>query len=125
MDMKALTGRVAGVLLAVWLSPALAHHSFASFNMKALVDVKGTVKEFHYTNPHTWIVLESQDASGKPIEVTVEANGPGYLVRTGWKRTTLMPGDVVTLTIHPMHDGSPGGSLVKVTFADGHELIAH
>jgi len=86
--------------------------------------VEGTVKEFRYTNPHSWIVLEVKDASGNPSEFRIEANGPGYLARFGWKRSSLNPGDSVVATVNPLRDGTPGGNLSKVTFKDGHELNA-
>lgn len=100
----------------------LAHHSYAMFDFQKTVDVKGTVKEFHYQNPHSWIVLVPQAGSRNTAEMTIEANGPGYLARSGWKRASLKPGDVVTVSINPLRDGSPGGSLIKVTFGDGRQL---
>lgn len=103
---------------------AWAHHSFAAFDLTKEVDVQGTVKEFRWTNPHSYLVLAGKDAAGKTTDVRIEMNGPGYLVRNGWKRESLKPGDAVTATIHPLRDGSPGGDLVKVVFADGRVLSA-
>ncbi len=105
-------------------APVLAHHSFAAFDMTKEVVVQGTVKEFRWTNPHSYLVLAGKDAAGKASEIRIEMNGPGYLARNGWKRESLKPGDVVTTTIHPMRDASPGGDLVKVVFADGRVLSA-
>ena len=113
-----------GMLFAAIPRFVLAHHSYAMFDMQSVVQVSGTVKEFRFVNPHSWIVLETVDASGKSVESRIEANGPGYLVRFGWKRTSLMPGDTITASVNPLRDGTPGGSLVKVTFHDGHELLA-
>lgn len=110
--------------VAASASPALAHHSAAMFDMSKSVELKGAVKEWHWTNPHSWLVMEARDASGKTTTVSIEANGPGYLARTGWKRESLKPGDAVTATINPLKDGSPGGNLVKVAMADGRELSA-
>jgi hypothetical protein len=92
--------------------------------MKKEIEVRGTVKEFHWTNPHSLLVLVSKDDAGGATSVFIEMNGPGYLVRNGWKRESLKPGDAVTATIHPMLDGSPGGDLIKVVLPDGHELSA-
>jgi hypothetical protein len=103
---------------------AWAHHSFSAFDMAKEVDVQGVVKEFRWTNPHSFLVLNGKDAAGKPAEVRVEMNGPGYLVRNGWKRESLKPGDAVTVTVHPLRDGTLGGDLVKVVFADGRTLSA-
>lgn len=114
-----------GLLASVAVSAsALAHHSFSAFDMAKEVDVQGVVKEFRWTNPHSFLVLNGKDAAGKPAEVRVEMNGPGYLVRNGWKRESLKPGDAVTVTVHPLRDGSLGGDLVKVVFADGRTLSA-
>lgn len=111
-------------IAAVAAAPALAHHSANMFDLSKTVEVKGTVKEFHWTNPHSWMVLESPDAAGKAVQWSFEANGPGYLVRNGWKRESLKPGDQISVTANPMRDGSTGGNLVKVVLANGQELSA-
>jgi hypothetical protein len=103
----ALTATVAG--------SASAHHSFATFDGKRLVVVDGTVKEFQWANPHSWIELTVKDASGKDVEWSIEGGSPSVLVRQGWRRTSIKPGDKAQVTIHPMKDGSPGGALVKAT----------
>jgi hypothetical protein len=104
---------------------AWAHHSFAMFDLKKPVEVKGTVKEFRFVNPHSWIILSVKDKAGKPIDYSIETNGAFYLAkRQGWKRESLKPGDVIVARVNPMRDGSPGGDLIKVTVSDGRELIA-
>ena len=102
---------------------ARAHHSYAMFDMDRAVELKGTVKEFRYVNPHSWIVVYVE-GGGATSELTIEAGGPGYLGKYGWKRDSLKPGDKITASIHPLRDGSPGGSLIKVTLDDGRELNA-
>ena len=114
----------AAVLTAVVAGPSVAHHSASMFDMQKRVEVQGTVKDFRWTNPHSWLVLTATDEANKGAEYNIEMNGPGYLVRNGWKRESLKPGDAVTVTINPLRDGSPGGNLVKVTTADGKELSA-
>lgn len=112
--------------LPLWLitGVAYAHHSFVSFDMKKTVQFTGVVREFNWTNPHSYIMLETVDSNGRTVDATLEANGPGYLVRQGWKRDTLQPGDKITVMLHPMRDGSPGGDLVGVTLASGRHLSA-
>jgi hypothetical protein len=105
-------------------APSIAHHSASMFDMQKRVEVKGTVKDFRWTNPHSWLVLTATDEANKGAEYNIEMNGPGYLVRNGWKRESMKPGDVVTVTINPLRDGTAGGNLVKVTTADGKELSA-
>jgi len=111
-------------LAAICPQVASAHHSYASFDMSKSVKLTGVVKEFHWTNPHSFIVLSTTNAAGQLIEVTLETNGPGYLVRQGWKRDSVQSGDKISATVHPMHDGTPGGSLMSVTLPNGKELSA-
>ncbi len=96
-------------------APALAHHSFAMFDNQKNTTLDGTVKDFQWTNPHSWIQLMVKDASGKEVEWSIEGGSPNGLSRNGWKRTSLKPGDKATVVIHPLKDGTNGGSLVTVT----------
>jgi hypothetical protein len=108
----ALAGAVASVLCA---GPAFAHHSFAMFDNQKNVTLEGTVKDFQWTNPHSWIQLIVKDASGKEVEYSIEGGSPNGLSRAGWKRTSLKPGDKAVVIIHPLKDGTNGGSLVTVS----------
>jgi hypothetical protein len=110
--MLALAG-VAVVSLAA--APAFAHHSFAMFDNAKNVTLEGTIKEFQWTNPHSWIQIMVKDGSGKEVEYSIEGGSPNGLSRGGWKRTSLKPGDKATVVIHPLKDGTNGGSLVTVT----------
>ncbi len=107
----ALAG-VAVVSLAA--PPAFAHHSFAMFDAQKNLTLDGTVKDFQWTNPHSWVQLLVKDASGKEVEWSIEGGSPNGLSRNGWKRTSLKPGDKATVVIHPLKDGTNGGSLVTV-----------
>jgi len=118
--MKITTLALAVAALTAGAAPALAHHSFAMFDNQKEVELVGTVKEFQWTNPHTWIQVVVPDAAGTSTsEWSVEGGNPGDLARRGWKKTSLKPGDKVTIRIHPMKNGTNGGSLVGVTLADG------
>ena len=97
------------------VAPAFAHHSFAMFDNQKDVTLEGTIKEFQWTNPHTWIQVMVKDAAGKEVEWSIEGGSPNSLSRNGWKRTSLKPGDKVVLVTHPLKDGSAGGSLVTVS----------
>ena len=101
---------------------ALAHHSTASFDGSQEVVLVGTVKEFQWTNPHTWIQLEIKNESGAVVEWSIEGGSPGSLSRNGWKKTTFKPGDNVTIKAHPMLNGNPGGAFVGAVLADGTTL---
>jgi Family of unknown function (DUF6152) len=95
--------------------PAFAHHSFAMFDNQKTLTLDGTVKDFQWTNPHSWIQLVVIDTSGKEVEWSIEGGSPNSLSRSGWKRTSLKLGDKVVAIIHPLQDGTSGGSLVSVS----------
>jgi hypothetical protein len=101
---------------------ASAHHSYAAFDMSTLTEFQATVKSLLWTNPHSLLIVAVTGGDGTTTDYNIEMNGPGYLVRNGWKRDSLKPGDKITVTVHPLHDGSPGGDLVKVVFPDGRTL---
>jgi len=110
---------LAGIAVAVLAVPALAHHSFAMFDASNTTTIEGTVKEFQWTNPHAWIMLNVADPQGQAAQWAIELNGPSFLVRQGWKPKTLTPGMPVKLTIHPLRDGTNGGQFMEVALPDG------
>jgi hypothetical protein len=100
-------------------SPAFAHHSGAMFDNEKKVTLQGTVKEFQYTNPHSWLQIVVVGPDGKQTEWGFEAEGPSTLLRAGIKAKSFVPGERVTVVGHPMKDGRPAGGLISVTKADG------
>ena len=91
-------------LMAVALvAPALAHHSPAAFDRTKKVTLVGTVKEFRWQNPHTWIEVEVPDEKDKSKVVVwgVELTSPTYLIRAGWKSNIIKPGDKVSVVVNP------------------------
>jgi hypothetical protein len=109
-------------LLLVAAGAASAHHSGAMFDRDKQVALVGTIVQFEWTNPHSWIEIEVPNASGGSEKWSVECNSPNNLARQGWKSTTLKPGDKVTIIIHPLRSGEKGGSFVSVTLPDGSVL---
>ena len=99
-----------------------AHHSFAPFNLTSEKTIVGTIKQFDWTNPHTWIWIDVPNEKGGVDTWGVEGMSPNYLARRGWSRTTFKPGDKATIVVRPMKDGSPGGMFVRATLANGREL---
>jgi hypothetical protein len=110
----------AGVLALA--GPASAHHSGAMFDRTKQVDLKGTIKQFQWTNPHSWIQIEAPNAQGKMEEWSVEGGSPNTLARAGWRPGTFKPGDQVTIRVGPMKDGSKAGIFVGAILADGKTL---
>jgi hypothetical protein len=104
-----------GVALATAMAAggASAHHSFAMFDMKATVTLDGTVKDFQWQNPHSWIVVDAAGPDGKMAEWKIEASSPAQLGRRGWKKSSVKAGDKISIVIHPMKTGEHGGAMVK------------
>lgn len=94
---------------------AFAHHSFAMFDFTKDVSLSGEIKEFKWTNPHSWIVVTVADSAGKTTDWPVEGGSPNGLGRQGWKRNSLKAGDKAVVVIHPYKNGAPGGCLVSAT----------
>lgn len=110
----------AGVL-AVLAAAAAAHHSTANFDNQRVQVLRGTVKYFGFTNPHSFIDIEGTtgDAAGKAEAFKVFTVGRVLLVRYGWQVGDVKPGDVVTVTGHPDRQDPRFMYLTKITFADG------
>lgn len=98
---------------------AFAHHSYAMFAEDKVMTLKGTVKEFQWTNPHGWIHVIVPDAKNQPVVWSIETGAPGGMARQGWLPKTIGPGDKISITFHPLRNGSPGGSYMSATLPDG------
>jgi hypothetical protein len=107
---------VCGMVAAI---PAAAHHSAAMFEPEKVVTLSGTVKDFEYTNPHSWLYVLVRDEQGVETLWGFEAEGPSALMRAGIKKNALQPGDTVTVRARPLRDGRPAGAWVTVTKSDG------
>lgn len=117
--MRFTVGLAAALALSLGATEVAAHHSFAMFDMTKKVTVSGTIRQFQWTNPHSYIQLMTRDASGKEVEWSMEMGAPMYLYARGWRPSTLRPGMQVNITINPLRNGKPGGVVVEVTGADG------
>ena len=95
--------------------PAIAHHSSAMFDDKKEITVTGVVKEFQYTNPHSWLLVDVKGPDGKVTTWGFEAEGPSTLQRAGIRKGDLAPGMPITITGHPMRDGRPAAAWVRAT----------
>ncbi len=120
-----MKGRLAGASLAIALSlggSASAHHSAAGIDRTKTVTVEGTVKQFKWANPHAWMELEVTNDKGGVDLWNMEMTSPAFLVRAGWKATTVKPGDKVKVVARPFKNGDPGGLFVSLTLPDGRVL---
>jgi len=109
---------VAPLLTAVaclMAAPVLAHHSGAMFEETKEVTLSGVVKEFQFTNPHSWLLVDVKGADGKVTTWGFEAEGPSSMTRAGIRLKDFAPGTPVTNTGRPMKDGRPAALWVKAT----------
>jgi hypothetical protein len=115
--------KTTAVLLAALSLPlaAVAHHSFAMFDMAKSINFKGKIKEVQWTNPHVWVELEVT-ANGKTANLSFEGAAIPVLKRVGWMKDTVKAGDEVTVVGHPYKDGRPGGSIDYLVLADGRKV---
>jgi hypothetical protein len=107
----------------MWMSSAAyAHHSMEGFDRDKNVTLVGTVKQFKWANPHSWIELEVPNDKGAVETWNIEMTAPFVLIRAGWRASSLKPGDKVTVVGHPQKTGEPGALFVSVTLANGEKL---
>ena len=103
-------------------TPASAHHSYAMFDANNVVTFDATVKEFQWTNPHSWLQVMRVDDKGAAQEWSLELGPLVALHRWGWKPHSVNPGDKVKVTLNPLRDGSRGGRLVSIVLPGGETL---
>ena len=109
-------------LLTTLSSPAFAHHSNAAYADEFTVFEQATVTKFAWANPHSLIYFDATDAEGNVVHMVVETAAPQALRLIGWAKTSLIPGDVITIRAYLARNGNPAGRLNKIIFADGIEL---
>ena len=116
---RGCVGLLLGTSLAIVSAPALAHHSAAMFEEKKTITVEGVVKEFQFTNPHSWLLVDVTDKSGKVTTWGFEAEGPSTLQRAGIRPSEFPAGTKLTITGRPMKDGRPAAIWESAVRADG------
>lgn len=111
-------------LASALATPVFAHHSFAMFNMEKNVEVKGTVVEYQWQNPHVHVVVRVPEAPGTDPSLVglwdFECGGGTAIIsRQGWTKSTLKVGDPIHAVMHPLKDGNKGGALFYIIKEDG------
>jgi Family of unknown function (DUF6152) len=110
--------------LALMSGAALAHHSFAMFDQDNPIELEGTVQEFKWTSPHSFILLRVKEQDGNVTVWNLEAGSPTALSREGWTGKTIKAGDEIRLTVEPLRSGAPGGAwnVNKIKYKDGQPI---
>jgi hypothetical protein len=115
---------LSAMIISAIAVPAVAHHSFAMFDAQKTVSLEGTVKELEWTNPHAWLRIMVDDQKlGRPVLWAFEMSSPARMTTIGLRADSVKPGDKVTVTFHPMRDGSRGGQFMQAKLPDGKEIV--
>jgi len=113
------------VVLASNAAPVAAHHSFAAeFDFQKPVTLKGVVVQWEMINPHGWITIDVRAEDGKTARWMVETSNPNGLMRLGWTKRSLKPGDEILVEGYKAKDGSNTANAATVTLADGRKVFA-
>jgi hypothetical protein len=102
----------------------MAHHAGTAYDAANQISISGTVKEFRWTNPHTWIYLSVTDAAGQEQQWKLEGTSLVVLARLGWRANVLKAGDKVTARIAPAKTGDTAGVFSQVTILDSGKVLA-
>ena len=113
------TGLLAAAVTLAVASPALSHHSHAMFDHTKQLAVTGTVTQFVFRNPHVFLYIDVKGDNSETVNHWVEMSNLTNTITRGIGRTTFKPGDTVTVNVHPLKDGRPGGSYITIVAADG------
>jgi hypothetical protein len=104
---------------------AVAHHSFAAeFDAEKPIMLKGVVVKWEMMNPHGWITVDVTGQGSEKIRWMVETSNPNGLMRLGWSKNSLKPGDQITIEAYRAKDGSNTANAARVTLADGRSVFA-
>jgi uncharacterized protein DUF6152 len=106
-------------------APLFAHHSFAAeYDANKKVTLKGAVSKIEWANPHIWIYVDVKDEGGQLVHWQCEGGAPNSLVRQGWSRNSLKPGDEVEVQGFLAKDGTHTANARSVTLPDGKRVFA-
>lgn len=117
-SVKLTTILTVAMVLAV-VRPALPHHSHAMFDHEKEVTVEGTVAEWVFRNPHVYLYVETKTDNGQTVKYSVEMSNITNMIRAGFGANTFKQGDKVSVKLHPLRDGRPGGNYITATTPDG------
>ena len=121
MQIRLTAASVLASVLAV-SSPVLAHHGNAAYDGTATVLKDAVVTKLSWANPHTIVEFDAKDEKGQVVHWAAELGSPSALGNIGWTKTSVSPGDVITVYIHQAKTKNPVGRIDHIVLADGSQL---
>jgi hypothetical protein len=122
--MKYVWSVLIGVAALVAAAAAAAHHAFAAeFDINRPVKLTGTVTRIEWTNPHAWLFIDAKDDKGTAQNWAVELVGINDLLRLGWGRDKVKPGDVINVDGYGARNGTNTANAASVKVASTGELL--
>lgn len=123
MESKPLRFHASIIVLLVVCSPLFAHHGNASLNTDKVVVIKdATVVKLVWANPHCIVAFDAKDEKGNVVRWGAEVGSPSAMNQMGWTRSSLKPGDIITVYMFQAKTGNPVGRINKIVLADGTTL---
>ena len=111
-----------GIGVSIFSTPLFAHHGYAAYDTEKKVTLKGTVTQWFWANPHCVLQLDVTDDSGQVVHWGTETENPSTMIRQGWTKESLKPGDQVSVTLLPVKNGKPIGRIFEVVLPNGQRL---
>jgi hypothetical protein len=111
-----------GIGGSIFSPPLFAHHGYAAYDTDKKVTLKGTVTEWHWSNPHCLLQMDVTDESGQVVHWIAETENPSSMTRMGWTDKSIKPGEKITLTALPVKNGRPVGRIIEVVTSSGQSL---
>ena len=122
MKGKFLTVLALGMCVSILSLPLSAHHGNAAYDATKQITLKGTVTQFLWANPHCVVLFDATDESGQVAHWMAETENPTTMTNMGWLKSSVKPGDAITIRVIAVKNGKPIGRIVWVETPSGQKL---
>ena len=119
MKNRRWTVLLAGFMAVGVCGSASSHHSHSMFDHEQEATIIGTVTAFSFRNPHGFLFVDVEEKNGEIVNYWIEMSTIPRMIQRGIGIKTFQPGDVITVNMHPLSDGRPGGNYTTIVTADG------
>jgi len=119
---KVLVGLTLGIAVLAMSLPLAAHHGNAAYDSTKQINLKGTVTQFIWANPHCVVLFDVNSDNGQPVHWMAETENPTTMTNMGWLKSSLKPGDPINIRVITVKNGKPIGRIVYVETSSGQRL---